>query len=554
MRSNGQQMTHHWDFDFLWSRLQEFLVEEREDANAKSIEQPLKSPKRSANVPKAETPAVPAKAASAAPTNASAAAAPPSKAVPKKADAKSPPKGKSKGHGKPLSAEDKAKTPCIFHQMPSGCVHGAKCACSHSKAPPPKPKSEGSADPKPKPKTAPAAAAKTLATVAILAATMLQPSQAGQVEWAADSGAGRHLTSFGALSDQGYDRSFFDGFSNQSHETLRFSTGSGQKDTSLSIGFQDRNGLFGKANHFILDSCPMVRSIGLDVEQDGLGFIWLPGCKPYYVRNPAECHVSCSEDNKFYASRVSQNAPLFQSNFEVIPGVPAAVEHPAGDFHVETPPELLEEPVVPDPSVESAVEPGDLGERSSRAAEVREVAPEEPLLMLSDAVVRARAEAVSIEHRINHFPKHPLCNICNRAKLFSKRIRSHRVPDPESDLPGSSRFGEQVAVDHMVISKSSGGKEFLVLIVYDSSSGIVNAYPASSKGSDFVYSCLRHSVGLRFKNPDTVCRSDAAPELVKAIHDLGWLPETALPRRWPHNSKCERMIRTFEECCRCLHL
>jgi len=27
------------DFDFLWSRLQEFLVEEREDANAKSIEQ-----------------------------------------------------------------------------------------------------------------------------------------------------------------------------------------------------------------------------------------------------------------------------------------------------------------------------------------------------------------------------------------------------------------------------------------------------------------------------------------------------------------------------------
>jgi len=87
--------------------------------------------------------------------------------------------------------------------------------------------------------------------------------------------------------------------------------------------------------------------------------------------------------------------------------------------------------------------------------------------------------------------------------------------------------------------------------VYDSFCGIVNAYPASSKGSDFVYSCLRHFVGLRFKNPDTVCRSDAAPELVKAIRDLGWLPETALPRRWPHNSKCERMIRTFEECCRC---
>ena len=112
-----------------------------------------------------------------------------------------------------MSAEEKAKTPCIFHQMPSGCLHGAKCAYSHSKAPPPKPKNEGSADPKPKPKTAPAAGAKTLATVAILAATMLQPSQAEQIEWAADSGARRHLTSFEALSDQCYDRSFFVVFS-----------------------------------------------------------------------------------------------------------------------------------------------------------------------------------------------------------------------------------------------------------------------------------------------------------------------------------------------------
>lgn len=48
-------------------------------------------------------------------------------------------------------------------------------------------------------------------------------------------------------------------------------------------------------------------------------------------------------------------------------------------------------------------------------------------------------------------------------------------------------------------------------------------------------------VGLRFKSPETVCRSDAAAEL-------------SLPRRWPHNAICERMIRTFDECCCCLHL
>ena len=106
----------------------------------------------------------------------------------------------------------------------------------------------------------------------------------------------------------------------------------------------------------------------------------------------------------------------------------------------------------------------------------------------------------------------------------------------------------------MVVSKSSEGKGVWLLIVYDLFSGMVNAYPATSKGSDFVYSCLRHFVGLRFKNPDTVCRSDAAPELVKTNRDLGLLPETALPRRRPHNSKCERVIRIFDECCRCLRL
>ena len=68
------------------------------------------------------------------------------------------------------------------------------------------------------------------------------------------------------------------------------------------------------------------------------------GLLAFLVRDPSKCHINCDEENKFYASRVSQNVPFFQSNFEVIPGVPAAVQRPA-DFCVETPPELLEEPV-----------------------------------------------------------------------------------------------------------------------------------------------------------------------------------------------------------------
>ena len=187
----------------------------------------------------------------------------------------------------------------------------------------------------------------------------------------------------------------------------------------------------------------MVCSIGLDVEQSGLGFIWMLGCKPYYVRNPAECPIFCGEENKFYAVRISQNVPFFQTNFDVIPGMPAAVDDPNEDFIVETPPDILEEPAARDSSFEIAVEPAGLGDRFSIAAEVREVAPDEPLPLLSEGVIRAKEEAVSTELPINHFPKRPLRDACNRAKHFPKRIRCHRVADPESDLPESTKFSHR---------------------------------------------------------------------------------------------------------------
>ena len=569
------------NFDFLWTQLQEFLVEEREELNARSVEQSLRSSKK-ATQPKAKplaAPAVQPKSISSKQPEVKAAPVNP-KAVPK-AGAKEG--GKGKGKSKTKSPEEKAKTACIFHQMPSGCVHGDKCAYSHAasaKSSAPKPSAEAKSKPKasgPSPKVAAAVALVTaLSSVA-------RPSQAfGTLEWAADSGAGRHLISHEALRDQGFGEPRYGNFLNQSHENLRFSTGGGQRKSSQALGVRDHAGVFGDANHFVLDSCPCVRSVGLDVK-DGFGFAWFPGQLPFYIKDCSKISLCCAEDNKIFANRVSENVPFFSMNFDFIPGMPAKAVADPGDIEVLTPPELAMEPVVSavEPGLEggaesssvadievftppelamepvvSAVEPGLEGgaESSSIAAKVREVAPDVPLPKLPESTVHARAEAVSIKHRISHFPKHPLCDICNRAKLFSKRVKSHRVHDPESDLPVPTAFGEQIAIDHMIVSKSAGGREFLALIVFDCFSGIVNAYPAPTKGSDFVYSCLRHFVGMRYKNPDTVCRSDAAPELIKAIRELGWLPETSLPRRWPHNSRCERAIRSFEECCRCLHL
>ena len=181
------------DFDFLWSRLQEFLVEEREDANAKLIEPTPKV--AGAHAVKA----VPPKASSPGGDKEPPALVADAKAAPKGKGEK----GKGKGKGKiPLTAEEKAKTPCIFFQMPSGCVHGNNCQYSHAKASAPKGGNPKKEDNKPKAKAkADAKKPSVAAAVAILAASVI--GGVTGFEFAADAGAGRHLISRESLLRQG---------------------------------------------------------------------------------------------------------------------------------------------------------------------------------------------------------------------------------------------------------------------------------------------------------------------------------------------------------------
>ena len=202
--------------------------------------------------------------------------------------------------------------------MPSGCIHGAKCQYDHSKAPPPK-KSE----PDSKAKTKAASVPKVPAAVAIITAlsSMIAPSQSlGTLEWCADTGAGRRLISHEALSGQGFSYDAVSSFANDSHENPKLSTGGGDKCSS-----KTSSGFLSDAIHFLLESCPSVRSIGLDAEKGGFGFVWMPNSLPYFVRDASNFDITYDESNKFYASRVSQHVPFFKSQFTMIPGVSPAL-------------------------------------------------------------------------------------------------------------------------------------------------------------------------------------------------------------------------------------
>ena len=49
-------------------------------------------------------------------------------------------------------------------------------------------------------------------------------------------------------------------------------------------------------------------------------------------------------------------------------------------------------------------------------------------------------------------------------------------------------------------------------------------------------------------------KHDEAQELEQACVEVGLVPETSLPNRWPHNAKLERDIREEKECTRAIHL
>ena len=272
IRESGST-SYRREWSYLWEKIQDLIVQDREDSNAQSV---LKSSQSATPAPK--TKAIPAIDGEVErpkfllqqrlprlflprfilllllpppPPIASGAPAPNAKA-----------KTKAKAKAKAMNDAEKAKTACIFFQMPSGCIHGDNCKFSH-KAAAPKPKAKA----KDGAKSKPGAVAKVV--VALVAASSLctpvisaGPTYA--VEWAADTAAGRHLGSAKALFDQGIPRDAFGRYLGASRSPVTFHKGGGPQPGVQTLGFLSNN--MDCANHYMLDSCPLVRSTGVDVD------------------------------------------------------------------------------------------------------------------------------------------------------------------------------------------------------------------------------------------------------------------------------------------------
>ena len=87
-----------------------------------------------------------------------------------------------------------------------------------------------------------------------------------EIEWIADSGAGRDLCSERAFLQQGFTKSMFDNHSIEVDPT-KFETGNGTFVSNSCISLE--GSAFGKASFHVMNDCPLVRSLGKIVQDDG---------------------------------------------------------------------------------------------------------------------------------------------------------------------------------------------------------------------------------------------------------------------------------------------
>ena len=130
-----------------------------------------------------------------------------------------------------------------------------------------------------------------------------------------------------------------------------------------------------------------------------------------------------------------------------------------------------------------------------------------------------KEEAKSIAHQMNHIPKNPHCDVCNKAKMLKPPGRSVGG----SQQIDSDKFGQRITADFLVtMSEAELGidSDRVALVVKDVATDFRYVYPSSRRAARDVILALKHFI----RQEDTVeaFYSDNAPELVSAAKVLTW--------------------------------
>ena len=156
-----------------------------------------------------------------------------------------------------------------------------------------------------------ASAAPALLSMPAGARTHASEGNSYELEWIADSGAGRSLASHEALSAQGI---FLDERLCYDDEPIVFETGNG-RTTSGSVLYTSGS-TFGDSRSYMLPSCPIVRSMG-EIVQSGKPFLWLPDKMPMFLEDSDAIQYSLDASKVHEARKVEDHVPIFREHIQV---------------------------------------------------------------------------------------------------------------------------------------------------------------------------------------------------------------------------------------------
>ena len=90
----------------------------------------------------------------------------------------------------------------------------------------------------------------------------------------------------------------------------------GNEVTSSGTFLTTTSDAFGSVESYILQSCPVVRSLGQLVELQRKPFVWLPGSMPFFGTDTDCIQITWDSDRVIYAHKVDDFVPVFREQIK----------------------------------------------------------------------------------------------------------------------------------------------------------------------------------------------------------------------------------------------
>ena len=300
-----------------------------------------------------------------------------------------------------------------------------------------------------------------------------------------DTGAGGHLIGLNDASN----------LPQESISPQRFSTASGIT-ISNAVTKEKLNDLGPLTSH-ILQNSPNALSVGCLVNENNIGFSWLPcNLTPEQIRALTKIKNGVPTfvlpNGKLQELRVEGNVPIHD---EATISISAVAASSSSSSSSAVDPSVFADAVVIPPSPEPIT------------PHVRK--PKEP------------------HNLVTHLPACADCEICRIAKQKREASRVHVLD--ESDF--ASEWGQKIMFDHFIGAEPC-------LTIYDEGTNTIGFYPCKSRKASEVEAAFRKFCGADLDKVKLLY-SDNAPEFKKLAKKLKLAKRTSTPRRPKTNARME---------------